>query len=223
MSEMIDLFNEPVLFKTRQEAGERLADRTVEMADELVDPIVLAIPRGGVPVGSSIAQKLGCAFDAISLRKLPVPRNPEAGFGAVTRDKTVVLNNPLLSQLYLSEREIDRVVDDVYGEVLRRDRVFRKDRPFPGLTGRSVLITDDGLATGYTMLAAIEFCRAHAPADIIVAVPVCHEGAYELVRPKADRVITLHVSASPVFAVASFYEQFPEMSDEEVIFYLENT
>jgi putative phosphoribosyl transferase len=214
---------EQVMFRNRLEAGEQLAEKLAVIAGRLFDPIVLAIPRGGVPVGSEIARRLNCDLDALVLRKLPIPQSPEAGFGAVTLDRTVVLNERLLSQLYLDPGEIEQVADHVYAEVQRRDRVYRKDRMFPALAGRSVIITDDGLASGYTMLAAVQFCHKKVPVDVIVAVPVCHADAYRLIKAKTDKVFTLHVSEEPVFAVASFYEQFPEMTDEEVEFYLEKT
>ncbi|MGE5307884.1 MAG: phosphoribosyltransferase [Deltaproteobacteria bacterium] len=211
---------EKTVFASRLQAGELLAEKIAQERAKLADPIVLGIPRGGVPVGSAVSQKLGCPLDVIVLRKLPIPQNPEAGFGAVTLDRTVVLNEDLLSQLFLTKEEISSVVDEVYAEVRRRDEVFRKGKLFPSLTGRSVIITDDGLATGYTMLAAIDFCRRKLPTDVIAAVPVCHEAAYEMVKKRADQVFTLQISRSPVFAVASFYEQFPEMTDQEVVAYL---
>ncbi len=216
------MYREPVMFKNRVEAGERLAEKMSSLKGKLFEPIVLGIPRGGVPVGSAVSTMLNCDLDVIVLRKLPIPRHPEAGFGAVTLDRTVVLNKPLLSELYMSECDLRKVIDRVYGEVQRREESFRKGKLFPMLAGRSVVITDDGLASGYTMLAAVQFVRRKVPADIIVAVPVCHNEAYALIKTRADKVFTLHVSREPVFAVASFYEQFPDMTDEEVSYYLEN-
>lgn len=211
-----------LVFAGRQEAGIILGDALVEKRLSLKDPLVLGIPRGGLPVGFSIAKLLKCPLDAIVLRKLPLPGNPEAGFGAVTLDKTVVFNQPLIEQQFLSEGDIKKIVEKVYKEVLRRNKVFRGSKEFPELTGRTVIITDDGLATGFTMLAAIDYCRKKRARDIIVAVPVAHVEAYQMIKKSADFLVSLHVSEQAYFGVASFYETFPEMTDQEVLFFLEN-
>ncbi|MBI2368742.1 MAG: phosphoribosyltransferase [Deltaproteobacteria bacterium] len=205
-------------FATRVRAGEQLAERLATRA--LTDPIVLGIPRGGLPVGVPIAQRLGCPLDAIVLRKVPVPWSPEMGYGAVTLDATRVMNAPLLRRLKLTPEEVDRDVARVYEEVLRRDRIYREGRPFPPLQGRSVILTDDGLATGYTMLAAVVFARKHQPQKVLVAVPVSSDTAAELLRAAADDLICLYVSEAPSFAVANFYEDFSDMTDEEVLQWL---
>lgn len=210
-----------LLFSHRQEAGSILVKRLLALRAKLKDPIVLGIPRGGVPIGFLIAKELECPLDTIVLRKLPIPANPEAGFGAVTLDKIAIFNQGLLSQINLSEPQVTRIIDNVYKEVLRRNRVYRRNKPFPDLKGRSVILTDDGLATGYTMLAAIEFTKRRGAREIIVAVPVAHREAYNLARKEADEVIVLHISDFPYFAVASFYREFPDMRDEEVVSYLE--
>lgn len=209
-----------VLFDNRQDAGRLLVEELLPLRSKLKDPIVLGIPRGGIPVGFQIAKILECPLDTIVLRKLPIPANPEAGFGAVTLDKVVIFNESLLARLYLSQDSINKIVDNVYKEVLRRNRVYRKDKPFPALDNRSVILTDDGLATGYTMLAGIEFSRKRKAKEIIVACPVGHRQAYRLVKKKADKMIILHISDLDYFAVASFYKEFPDMSDAEVISYL---
>lgn len=183
-------------------------------------PIVLAIARGGVPVAAKIAGEFKCPLNVLVLRKLPIPDNTEAGFGAVTLDRTVILNEPLLSELCLKEPRIQKIIDEVYDEVLRRSKTYYAVKPLPYLKSRTVAIIDDGLASGYTMLSAVEFCRRKEAAKIIVAVPVAHENAYELVRKRCDKIVTLHISKAPFFAVASFYKEFPEMADEEVLYYL---
>lgn len=210
-----------VIFDGRREAGSILAGELSPLKAKLKDPIVLGIPRGGVPVGFSVAEALGCPLDVIALRKLPIPDSPEAGFGAVTLDKIAILNEKFLSQIYLSKPQIDSIIDTVYREVLRRNRVYRRKRPFPQLKGRSVILTDDGLATGYTMLAAVEFTKSKGAEEVIVAVPVAHHDAYNMVKQKADKMVALHISELPFFAVAQFYKEFTDMSDEEVISYLD--
>lgn len=212
-----------ILFRNRLEAGEKLSEELSALKPAPKDPIVLGIPRGGVPVGYRIAQALGSPLDTIVLRKLPMPRNPEAGFGAVTLDKVAIFNQDLLSLIDLNKLEKEKIIDDVYKEVLRRNKVYRQSKPFPDLEKRSVILTDDGLATGYTMLAAVKFVRKKKAGQIIVAVPVAHREAYELVSRESDKIIVLHVSDEPYFAVASFYRSFPDMSDEEVVSYLKNS
>jgi putative phosphoribosyl transferase len=205
----------PVIFKTRTEAGEKLAREVIKLKP--ASPIVLGIPRGGVPVGEPVARALGCALDVVVLRKIPIPWSPEAGYGAVTLDRTVVLNEKMLSHIRLGSAEIEAGISEVYREVLRRERAYRGDRPFPDLKGRTAVLVDDGLASGYTMLAAVKFVRARGAASVVVASPVASESAYELIRPETDELVVLHVDYAAQFAVASFYEEFPDMRDEEVI------
>jgi putative phosphoribosyl transferase len=209
-----------MFFEDRLQAGEELAKKVKELEPLLKDPIVLGIPRGGVPVGDRVAEAICAPLDTIVLRKLPIPASPEAGFGVVTLDKTTIFNQEMLSYIHLSDRTIQRIVDEVYAEVLRRNRIYRRGRPFPSLEDRSVIITDDGLATGFTMLGAVRFSKKRGAGETIVAVPVAHQGAYNLVSAESDRTVALYVSRQPYFAVASFYGRFPDMSDEEVVRYL---
>jgi putative phosphoribosyl transferase len=209
-----------VLFNDRLQAGDFLAEKFSLLKPQPKDPIVLGIPRGGIPVGSRLAKSLASPLDTIVLRKLPIPTNPEAGFGAVTLDKTVIFNQELLPFIHLDNDQIDQIIHDVYQEVLRRNQVYRKGKPFPSLEKRSVILSDDGLASGFTMLAAVKFVRKRKAGEVIVAVPVAHRQAYDLVRSESDGMVVLHISDAPYFAVASFYQEFPEMSDREVISYL---
>jgi len=140
------------LFRDRLDAGRKLAERLIGLAGE--DSIVLAVPRGGVPIGSAIAQRLACPLDLIIPRKLPIPANPEAGFGAVMGDGTIVLNEPLVRGLKLTKGEIDAIVAEVSAEVRRREQEYRGRTPPPLLSGKQVILVDDGLASGYTMIAA---------------------------------------------------------------------
>lgn len=208
------------LFTDREEAGEKLLKELKNRSFSLINPIVLGIPRGGVPIGYALAKGFEAEFDVVVVRKMPIPENPEAGFGAVTLNKTVFLNEGLLEQIFLSESERKKIIEGVYEEVLRRNRIYRGEKNFPDLKGRSVIIADDGLATGYTMLSAVEFCRKRAPKKIIAASPVAHRSSFDLVKKNVDDIVVLHISDLPYFAVASFYEKFPDMKDEKVISYI---
>jgi predicted phosphoribosyltransferase len=205
-----------IFFKNRLDAGERLSAK-IHLSEDDKDPIVLGIPRGGISVGYPIARKLNCLLEPITLRKLPIPQNDQMGFGAVTLDRHVILNRRLIDSGYVSEREIDAIVDEVYEEVLRRDKLYRGSRPFPELKDRCVVIVDDGLATGFTMLAAIQFAKEKEAMKILCAVPVAHENSYHMVKREVDSIICLHIDRGYSFAVASFYQSFPDMQDSEVI------
>lgn len=207
----------PVLFRDREDAGRKLAESYRGPVDDLV---VLGIPRGGIPVGFCLARELGGDFDVLVARKLPVPHNPEAGFGAVAPDGSLYLNEEMLQHLHLTQDQIRTIASRVLVEVRRRLRVYRGDRPFPELNGKNVVLTDDGLATGYTMIAAVEMVRKMEPESVNVAVPVSPENTARRVRPLVDHFHCLHVSDRYPFAVADFYLDFHDLSDEEVLAYL---
>jgi putative phosphoribosyl transferase len=209
-----------VIFKDRKHAGKLLAEELLQLKPSLREPIVLGIPRGGVPIGFYLTSALNCPLDALVLRKLPLPQNDQMGFGAVTLDKRVILNEYLIRRSYVSKDDINLIVNEVYEEVLRRNRVYREDKPFPNLKDRSVIMTDDGLATGYTMLTAVKFVQEREAEQVIVAVPVAHFEAYDLVKRQVNRIICLYVSKGFHFAVASFYESFPDLKDSEVVQFL---
>ncbi|HOQ97423.1 MAG TPA: phosphoribosyltransferase family protein [Anaerolineae bacterium] len=203
-------------FQTREEAGRRLADELLQRAAG-AEALVLAVPRGGVPVGLPIALALGAPLDVIVPRKIPIPWEPEAGLGAVTEDGTTVLNEELLPLLGLEPEEIARAAQAVQQEIARRSRVYRERRGPPPVAGRLVVLVDDGLASGYTMIAALRSVRAHEPQRLAVAVPVAPRRSLERVAAEADDVLCLIAQEGGPFAVASYYRQFPELSDEQVL------
>ena len=202
-----------MIFKDRRDAGRMLAEHLMGYRH---NSIVLAIPRGGVPVGYEVSRRLGVPLDLIIPRKLPIPSDPEAGFGAVAPDGTVVLNERLVAYLGLSVKDIEAIVADVLKEVRRRIREYRGDKPLPDLKGKNAIIVDDGLASGYTMIAAVRAVRKERPRRVIVAVPCSPETSVERLEKEADEVICLRVQRYGPFAVASHYESFPDLSDEEV-------
>lgn len=208
-----NLRNKNYVFRDRFHAGELLADKL----KPYVNPVILAIPSGGVPVGAAIAKKLGITMDLIIVRKIPIPYNPEAGFGSVSWDGEVTINERLLSQLRLSDEEIEAAVEKVKLELERRMEKFRGKKPFPELEGRSVIIVDDGLASGYTMLSAVSAVKKHSPARITVAVPTASKNALELVSKHVDELVCLNVRETAMFAVADAYKGWYDLDEGEVI------
>lgn len=208
------------IFKDRKEAGMLLAQKLLGYKG--TDGIVLGIPSGGVPVAAKVAQALVLPFDLIIVRKVQIPYNPEAGFGAVGPDSKVLLNQELLSSLYLSEKEVEQQIQMTIHMIKRRNELFRKGLPFPSIKDKVVIIVDDGLASGYTMLSAIDFVKRHEPQKIVVAVPTGSERTVDFILPHADELICLNVRTGLPFAVADAYENWYDLEDDEVISILEN-
>jgi len=213
------LHNRTLVFQDRSDAGMKLAAFIREHL-ELEKPVVCAIPAGGIPVGLELARAFGTGLIPAVVRKLKIPWNPEAGFGAMTWDGRIFLNQPLASQLRLSREEI-RVAEEQTQEVIRqRMELFAGGHPPPSFRGRTVIMTDDGLASGYTMLAAIEAVLSDEPERIVVAVPTGSMGAVALVAGKSESVICLNIKDRYPFAVADAYRHWHDLSDDEVLEYL---
>lgn len=209
------------LFKDREEAGRKIAKRLVMYRQS--DAVILAIPRGGVPVAAAAAHRLQINWNCIVTRKLPVPSNPEAGFGAVTADGSVVLNKAMLAGLRLTKAQIDSITNDVRQEVARRSATYLEARPPIDVSGRPVIIMDDGLASGYTMLAAIESVRRSDPSKVIAAAPVASRSAAAIIQESADECVFEIVSPAVPFAVADFYVVWHNLTDEDILPYLRMT
>jgi putative phosphoribosyl transferase len=207
-------------FDDRQDAGRNLASMLSERYAG-VDGIALAIPRGGVPVALEVAQALKIPLDVVVPRKIPIPWSPEAGFGAVTADGTLLLNEPLVAQLGLTEGQIEQLAAQVQEEVRRRLKVYRGNRPLANVKGKTAFLIDDGLASGFTMLTAVRSVRRGEPMEIVIAVPVSPRRSVNLVEPEVDDLVCLIMQERAPFAVASFYRAFPDLSDEQVITYLQ--
>ena len=219
MAEIIEdagLRNKNHVFSDRFHAGELLARRLKPYIASAVNPVVLAIPSGGVPVGSMIAKELGIPMDLVIVRKIPVPYNTEAGFGSISWDDEVTLNEKLVHQLQLSRDEIDSAVGEVKLELKKRMERFRGKKPFPELKARTVILVDDGLASGYTMLSAVISIKKHSPAGIMVAVPTASAGALELLSPHVDQIFCLNRRDAMMFAVADAYEEWHDLTEQEV-------
>ena len=212
------LTNMIYVFEDREDAGRMLAKKLKSFKGK--GPIILAIPSGGLPVGYAIARELNIPMDVIIPRKIQIPYNPEAGFGAVAPDGSTILNEPLVRELGLTEAEIKFLAKQVLEEIERRNRKFRGDRPFPNLIGRTVILVDDGLASGYTMLAAIKSVKKQKPKRILAAVPTAPLSSARLVASQVDQLICLNIRRGPFFAVADAYQKWYDLDDEEVTEYI---
>lgn len=207
--------DERTIFRDRIDAGEQLGGKLDKYRGR--DAVVFGIPRGGVPVGIEVARKTGCLFDIMVTRKIPVPGNPETGYGAVAEDGSVVLNRFYVSYLGLNDVEIEADAEKVRTEIARRTAAFRQKLGPVSISGRTAIIVDDGLATGYTMLAAVKSLRNRNASRIIAAAPVSSSSAFELLAPEVDELVPLVISRTHRFAVAEFYSKWSDMNDDEVV------
>lgn len=201
-------------YRDRTEAGNVLADALSDYASK-DDVIVLALPRGGVPVAAVIAERLGAALDLILVRKLGLPGYEELAMGAIASGGARVLNKDVLSLHRVTEEAIERVAEKEGRELRRREQAYRGDRPFPRLSNRDVILVDDGLATGATMRAAIEVVRKQSPRQLVVAVPVAPHSTVETMSTEVDEMVCPAVPES-FRAIGLWYQNFGQTSDEEV-------
>ncbi len=202
------------MFRDREDAAHQLAHTLGELAAS--HPLVLAIPRGGVITGSLLAQELGGDLDVVLSRKLRAPNQPELAIGAISEDGQVHLNQAAARAAGVTREYLDQEQRYQLSEIARRKLLFRAVRPEVAVRGRTVIVTDDGIATGSTMLAALETVRPQRPAQLIVAVPVAPADRLAEFRGRCDRVVCLH-SPLEFWAVGQFYQDFPTVEDEEVV------
>jgi len=209
---------EGVIFENRHDAGKQLATKLSMYSGKPV--VVLAIPNGGVPVALEVASVLKADLDLVICRKIPLPLTPEAGFGACADDGTIILNEEIARRVGLSRQQIEYEASKVRAEIQRRSILYEGDRPLVTVSGKTVIIIDDGLASGITMRAAVESVRRRRPREIVVAVPCASALAVEQVERVADKVVVCAKGSMPIFAVADFYRQWYDLTDDEVIRYL---
>ncbi len=200
--------------KDRVSAGQGLA-RALERYRGREDLLVLALPRGGVPVAYQIAEALEAALDLMIVRKLGTPGHKELAMGAIASGGAQVLNREIVDFLQITNDTIATVVQEERQELERREQTYRGDRPRPDIQDTCVILVDDGVATGATMRAAIEALRQQGPTEVIVAVPVAPPDAVEVLREEADEVICLE-TPEPFMAISRWYQDFPQVSDGEV-------
>jgi len=204
------------MFKNRKDAGEQLAEALIRFRDE--EPLILAIPRGGVEVGYYIAKKLNCELSVVISRKLGHPRQPEAAFGAMAEDKSLYLNPKAYD--ILTKDMIESVMEKEEREIQRRIRLYRNGKPLPPIRGRTVILVDDGIATGSTLLAAVELCKKQNAGKIIVASPVSSSEMLDKLNRRVDEAVILTIP-KVYYAVSQAYEEFQNITDERVVAFLE--
>lgn len=201
-------------FADRRDAGRQLAERLVGLKDE--SPVVVALPRGGVPVASEVADALDAPLEVLAVRKLGTPHNPEYGIGAIAEDGTCVIDAEAVAVLRVRNGELDAIVAREEAELTRRVEAYRGERPPLDLEGRTVIVVDDGVATGVTDTAALRAARHQNPRRLVLAVPVCSPEALERLRVEADQVICLRVPRL-LRGVSQWYRDFSQVTDEEVL------
>jgi putative phosphoribosyl transferase len=219
---MGDIVDDPRLreqqgvFRDRHDAGRQLG-AFLRTLPAIRDPLVLAIPAGGVPVGREVAAALGAPLSLAVVRKIRIPGTTESGFGAVTWDGEVLINEPLRAALGLSAPEVEKAVADTRKNVAGRVARFSGGRPVPEMAAKTVILTDDGLASGFTMLAAIRSVRSRGPSRVIAAVPTASASAAGLVAGHADLLACLNIRSGRTFAVAGAYREWYDLDDREVL------
>lgn len=208
------------VFKDRTNAGKLLAGKLSAYAGRSESAIVVAIPSGGVPVGYSVAKQLRIPLDVMLVRKIPIPWEPEAGFGSVTFDGSTFLNERLVESLGLAKGEINKCIQAAKKGLQERTKKFlaiKKEGLLTGISNKVVILVDDGLASGYTMLASTESIKKRKPSKIVVAVPTASLTAVHLVSPNVDKLLCLNLRSSPYFAVADAYENWYDVPEEEAL------
>ncbi|HDS45023.1 MAG TPA: phosphoribosyltransferase [Methanomicrobia archaeon] len=203
------------VFADRAHAGRLLAEQLRDYQG--TEAYVLGIPAGGVPVAAVVSERLQLPLDVLVVRKIHIPWNREAGFGAISWDGTVRFNEPLLQHLQLTPDEIEQCVEDEKAELEKRVRLFRGQKPFPDLRDKTVIVVDDGLASGFTMLVALSSVRKQQPKELVVAVPTASLHAIHLVREAADEVVCLNIRTGRLFAVADAYTNWYDLDNADVV------
>ncbi len=219
MGEIIDeprIRDKNQVFSSRHDAGRKLG-AFLKNVPGIRDPLVLAIPAGGVPVGKEVAIALGAPLSLAIVRKIRIPGSTEAGFGAVTWDGQVLINERLRASLGLSQYEVDKAVEETRMNVRERVAMFAGGKAVPEPKGKTAILVDDGLASGFTMLAAVQSLRTHNPAGIIVAVPTASASSAGMVSRVVDKLVCLNIRTTWRFAVADAYEQWYDLADREVL------
>ncbi len=207
---------ETVIFKNRREAGRQLGAALIKRGYGGKNTLVLGIPRGGLVVADGVAKALAAALDVIIARKLRAPYQPELGIGAVVDGDHVALNEEVGRSVGVTQDYLQREITYQKEEIERRLRFYRGDHPAPEVAGKTVIVVDDGIATGYTFRASLESLRQRRPDRLVAAAPVAARDSAEMLKAFADEVVSLHTPVS-FYAVGAWYENFDQTSDEEAV------
>lgn len=208
------------LFIDRKDAGEKLASKLAHYRDS--GAILMAIPRGGLEIAAPLSRELSLPLDVIVVRKIPIPWNPEMAMGAMTADGSMILDDALVDELRIAPVQLEMMGKAVRQEIERRRLKYRGDSPSPQIEGSTVILVDDGLATGYTMLAAIKSAKSQKAGKIVVAVPVASVNAAFRIESEVNEFITLAIADMPAFAVADYYRYWTDLTDAEVVSILQS-
>jgi putative phosphoribosyl transferase len=201
-------------FLNRTAAGQKLADSLLFYANR-PDVLVLGLPRGGLPVAYEVARILHAPLDICLVRKLGVPGQPEVAMGAIASGGVQVLNDDVIIGMQISQQDIEKVVVRELKELQRRDRVYRRDRPQPDIANRTVILVDDGIATGSSMRSAVAVLKPQHPAALIVAIPVADQKACNKLKTEVEEVVCL-MTPKPFNSLSLWYKDFPQTTDKEV-------
>ena len=201
-------------FKNRSEAGQALVTRLMSFANRS-DVLVLALPRGGVSVAAEVAKQLNAPLDVFVVRKLGLPGHPELAMGAIATGGVRVFNGDVINSFRIPDEVINAVTAEEYEELLRRERVYRDELPPPEVQGKTVIIVDDGIATGSTMIAAVAALRQLGAGRIVVAAPVIARSTFYLIHNAADEAAAV-ITPKEFYGVAQWYQDFSQTTDEEV-------
>jgi predicted phosphoribosyltransferase len=212
-----DMRNRRQVFGDRSEAGKVLGRMLSASCRDDLNAIVLGIPMGGVPVAFEIAAALQLPMDLVIVRKIQIPGNTEAGFGAMTREGDVLLNGPLIEELGLGKADVERQSAAVRSELENRDRRLRGGRPFPELEGKTAILVDDGLASGFSMKAAVRMVRKRRASKILIAVPTAPMRIVEALADSVDEIYCANIREVLSFAVADAYENWTHLSESAVL------
>jgi putative phosphoribosyl transferase len=225
---MVEILEEPTfrnrihVFDDRFHAGQLLSKKLLEYKDK-EDVYLIAIPAGGVPTAYIISKTLNIPLDIAIIRKLHIPWNKEAGFGAISWNCIMFLNEPLIASLRLTKEDIEQCVTEEKVIIKKRLKKFRGDKPFPELEGKRVIIVDDGLASGFSMLTTVKSIKQKSVKEVVVAVPTAPISAINLIKNQVDKIVCLNIRLGSFFAVADAYKVWYDLEDEDVIEILNRT
>ena len=215
--EIPTLRNKTYVFRDRDEVGRILAQMLKPRYQDAPDTLVLGIPSGGVPIAITISKELHLPLDLFIVRKVQIPGNPEAGMGALGIGGGLLLNEPLIDRLGITPRQVEEQIERVRQELSRRNELFRKGRPLPDLKGKTVILADDGLASGFTTLVAIRGVRALGARKVVVAAPTGSDTAIARLSEEADEIYCPNIRSGFYFAVAEAYQNWYDLEPREVI------